>query len=86
MKRLFIIIFVAALLVAAVILAHGQEVKASKPFEFTTEAQAIGKGTITSNYVIVKGVKLFVYVTGKNAHYYVTKAKDGEYTRRYIKL
>ena len=69
------------------LMTFSQEVKTTtKAFTYTTEVTAIGKGTLTTNWVTIKGEKEPIYVGAKGGHYYIVKTKDGEYSRKYIKV
>lgn len=82
MKKLFITLFVLAQLALT-----AQEVQvATKAFTYTTEIAAIGKGAKTTNWVTIKGVKCDLYQGAKGGHYYITKDKDGNFVRKYVKI
>ena len=87
MKRLFIALFIIAQVFAFVILAHAQEVKiATKPYTYTTQVEAIGKGEKTTKWVTIKSVQYPLYQTERGSHFYITTNKAGEYVRRYVKI
>lgn len=78
-KALIAFAIALTLLVAAV---NAQEVKARKAYTYSTEAQAIGKGTVTTKYINDKTGKHFIYEGPKGGLYYIVKNKQGEYVRR----
>lgn len=81
MKNVILILFIAFI---SLVQAQQIELSKAKPFVFPTEIQAIGKGTKTTKYVIIKDTKYFLYQGAKGGLYYTTKNNKGEWLRKYV--
>lgn len=76
MQKLITILFI---LFIGLTQAQQVELQKSKPFVFTTEVMAIGKGVKTTKFVVVDNAKYYVYQGSRGGLYYIAKNKNGEY-------
>lgn len=93
MRKLFIAFILLFLFFYAM---QAQEIKVSsnKPFVYTTEQEAIGKASLTSNWVNIEvidpatkkksTIKHTIYQGSKGGLFYVAKAKDNTYKKVYL--
>jgi hypothetical protein len=66
---------------------YGQEVKPKEAKTVTvykTDSAAIGKGTKSSEWIVINGQSSVIYVGSRGGRYYITRNAKGELIRKYI--
>lgn len=88
MKKFIAIIIVLVYLIifACVFSTTGQEIKltSGKPFTYASVEAAKKGAVLTTEWVMVKGVKAPIYKGARGGKFYITSNKKGETVRKYL--
>jgi len=77
--------YLLAVLLLLGVTSYSQEVTIKNPNNFSTITEAIKNSTLTTKFVMIKGIKYPIYTTSKGS-YFIIYSKENFYYRRYVKI